>query len=206
MGLNRTSFKVLVFVAVFQGNPVTVALALSQPCQRVDRATLTAEWDPLSIVGEYRIQWISIADKPPRTSRLRLFLWKTSMRDSSTKEHKVPALDDTVMHPIYGTLVPDSGKFSKDRVARLRSEIDPMYPPVLLMTRSSRKSPTRSNEWTVLLLDTVGNRRDDVVALDGGGTGMWIRDADANGFRGTFEPWGIVMDDKGYYCARRVQQ
>jgi len=179
---------------------------LAQPCQRVDKAALTDDWDPLSIAGQYRVQWVSTAEKTPYTAKLRLFLWKTSMRDSSTNEHKTPPAGDTVVHPLYGILVPDSGNFTKHRIDRLRASVDPIYPPVLLMTRSNPRSTRRSNEWTVLLLETVSNRRDNMLALDGGGTGMWIKDSDSNGFRGIFDRWGIIQSDKGYYCAYRVRR
>jgi hypothetical protein len=101
-------------------------------------------------------------------------------------------------------MVPDSGEFDKKRIQRLRSNIDPIYPPVLLLA-----GPRRSvgvGEAGVLLLETVGNRRDGVLGLDGTGMGMWVTQANESGFRGSFDRWGIVLTDKGHYCAYRFRR
>jgi hypothetical protein len=67
-----------------------------------------------------------------------------------------------------------------------------------------KNPPMPERFWTVLVIGTVSNRRDGAMITDGAGLGMWIKEADAKGFRGTFDPWGIVVDDKGHYCAQRV--
>jgi len=183
----------------------TGAVAASpQSCAGVEEPALSREWDPRSMAGQHRIQWVSDTGMQMRTSSLRLFLWKTSMRDSSPSTHIHPAVGDTVLHPLYGVLVPDTGSFPRARVERLRAAIDPIFPPVLLLARVSTSPKVPVRDWTVLLVGTVGNRRDDVVVLDGAGLGMWVRQADSNQFRGFFEPWGIVVDDKGHYCAQRI--
>ena len=126
------------------------------------------------------------------------------MLDSSAQRHIAAAPGDTAIHPLYGVIVPDTGTFTRARVERLRSGIDQIYPPVLLLARLSPDARIPPREWTVLLLDTVANRRDNVTILDGAGLGMWIREATPNGFRGDFGPWGIVQEDRGHYCAQRV--
>lgn len=120
---------------------------------------------------------------------------------SSTRTHIHPAAGDTDLHPVYGLMIPDTGAFTASRIGRLRAATDPIYPPVLLLSHSSKtpQPPTR-----VLLIGTVSNRRDGIVDLDGAGLGMFVRHADAGEFRGVFQPWGIVVDDRGYFCARRV--
>lgn len=173
-------------------------------CPKVEEPGLSREWDPRSLAGQYRIQWVSDTGSQARTSSLRLFLWKTSMLDSSPSRHIHPAAGDTAVHPLYGVLVPDKGAFTPARVEQLRATIDPIFPPVLLLARISTSPTVPVRDWTVLLLETVSNRRDDVMILDGAGLGMWVRQADPDGFRGFFEPWGIIVDDKGHYCARRV--
>ncbi len=178
--------------------------AFPQPCPRVEESALSREWDPRSLAGQYRIQWVTDTEVPMRTSSLRLFLWKTSMIDSSPSTHIHPAVGDTVLHPLYGVLVPDTGSFSRARVEQMRAAIDPIFPPVLLLARVSTSPTLPVRDWTVLLIGTVSNRRDDAMVLDGAGIGMWVRQADSNQFRGFFEPWGIVVDDKGHYCAQRI--
>jgi hypothetical protein len=108
------------------------------------------------------------------------------------------------MHPLYGVMVRDTGSFSSARIAQLRAGVDPIYPPVLLIAMVSKNPQMPNRYWTVLVIGTVANRRDGVMSTDGAGLGMWVRDSDSNGFRGTFRPFGIASDDKGHYCAQRV--
>jgi hypothetical protein len=160
------------------------------------------------MTGEYRVQWVvDTSGYSPRiashTDHLRLFLWQTSMLDSSSRAHLRPAPNDTVAHPLYGVMVLDSGEFDTNRIQQLRSSIDPIYPPVLLLA-----GPIHSIDVGaagVLLLQTVGNRRDGVRSLDGTGMGMWVTRANTNGFRGTFDRWGIALTDKGHFCAFRLR-
>jgi hypothetical protein len=181
----------------------------SLACPTVTEPSVEAGWDPRAMAGEYRVQWVvDTSGYPPRTSprteHLRLFLWATSMRDSSSRAHLRPSPNDTAAHPLYGVMVPDSGEFDKKRIQQLRSNIDPIYPPVLLLA-----GPRRSigvGAAGVLLLETVGNRRDGVLGLDGTGVGMWVTQANANGFRGSFDRWGIVLTDKGHFCAFRFRR
>jgi hypothetical protein len=184
--------------------PGTSVTPISQSCPRIEESGLSAEWDPRGMAGEYRVQWVSDTGAQSHTSKLRLFLWKTSMLDSSPHTHTHPAPGDTDLHPLYGVIVPDEGLFTRSRVERLRAGTDPMSPPVLLLARRSRSPKVPPRDWTVLLIGTVGNRRDDAMILDGAGLGMWVRQVGPDGFKGFFEPWGIVVDDKGHYCARRV--
>ena len=128
------------------------------------------------------------------------------MRDTSLATHHLPAPRDTLSHAAYGLMVPDTGNFTKKQIDQLRTGIDPIYPPVLLLARLSNEGKPPLRFWTVLLIGTGGNRRDGVHVLDGAGIGMWIRDANESGFTGTFEPWGVVVDDKGHYCAQRISR
>ena len=120
--------------------------------------------------------------------------------------HKSASPGDTAQYPLYGVMVTDSGNFTSTRVEKLKAEVDPIYPPVLMIAHLQKNAPLPERYWTALLFGTVGNRRDGVLVTDGDGIGAWIREADANGFRGTFEPWGIVVDDRGHYCAYRVSK
>jgi hypothetical protein len=181
----------------------------SSACPAVTQPSIEAGWDPRGMAGEYRVQWIVDTSgyfprTASRTEHLRLFLWQTSMRDSSTRAHRGPAPNDTVAHPLYGVMVLDSGEFDKKRIQQLRSNIDAIYPPVLLLA-----GPRRSigvGAAGVLLLETVGNRRDGVLSLDGTGIGMRVTQANTNLFRGSFDRWGIALTDKGHFCAFRFRR
>jgi hypothetical protein len=192
------SMKRRLFASILLLGTVVFANAHAQVrCAIPAKWNLKADWNPRTLAGEYRVVWVSDTGSRRRAERLRLFLWRASMRDVSVKTHKHPPQSDTLTHPLYGDIVPDSGVFTKERVRALKNAIDPIYPPVLV--ESARGT-------TKLLVGTVGNARDGTIGRDGGGIGMWVKEIDQNGFRGTFEPWGIVVEDKGHYCAIREKR
>jgi len=201
--------RALVVLAAVQCRVPPADVPESSECPAVAEPSVEAGWEPRAMAGEYRVQWIvDTSGYPPRpsqrTEHLQLFLWPTSMKDSSRRAHLGPVPNDTVVHPLYGLMVPDTGEFDRDRIQQLRSNIDPIYPPVLL-----RAGPIQSlsvGAAGVLLLETVGNRRDGVLSLDGTGMGMWVTQANANGFRGSFDRWGVVLTDKGHFCAFRFRR
>ena len=204
MRFNRSTLLILVSLAVIECRSASPAPVARVPCPTVTESLLTANWNPRSLAGQFRVEWVSDTGSTPRTQRLRLFLWPTSMSDSSIRRHKSPTPGDTAIHPLYGVMVPDTGLFSPARIAQLRSGVDPIYPPVLLITMVSKNPRMPARYWTVLVIGTVANRRDGVMLTDGAGLGMWVRDSEPSGFRGTFSPFGIGSDDKGHYCAQRV--
>jgi hypothetical protein len=204
MRLPHTIAFILISLLAFacrSAQPIPVSVV---PCEAVKDSRLTAAWKPRSLAGEYRVEWMSDTLSPRRIERFRLFLWLTSMNDSSVERHIKPARADTAVHPLFGVMLPDTGHFSRASIAKLRAGVDPIYPPVLLIAMDIKNPPMPERYWTALLIGTVGNRRDGVMWTDGAGLGMWVREADATGFRGTFDPWGIVTDDKGHYCAQRI--
>jgi hypothetical protein len=205
MPTNRSTAGILICFAALQCKPVSANPVSSIPCPVVTDSDLTADWNPLTLGGEYRVEWMRETGEHVSTDRLRLFLWQTSMRDSSTREKTGAAPGDTATHPLYGVMVRDTGAFTSARVGQLRAAVDPIYPPVLLIAHLTKNSPLPDRYWTALLVGTSGNRRDGVRVTDGVGVGMWVRQADANGFRGTFGPWGIALTEKGHYCAERVR-
>jgi hypothetical protein len=201
--------RALVVLVILQCRVPLANVPESSACPTVMGPAVEAGWEPRAMAGEYRVQWIVDSSgyphhTSPRTEHLRLFLWPTSMNDSSPRAHRRPVPNDTVAHPLYGLMVVDSGEFDKKRIQQLRSKVDPIYPPVLL-----RAGPMHSigvGAAGVLLLDTVGNRRDGVLSLDGMGMGMWVTQANTNGFRGSFDRWGVVLTDKGHFCASRFSR
>lgn len=193
----------LSFLAAFACHLSRPAIPMAlPPCSLVDTTLLTAEWDPRSLAGQYRVEWITQTDSGSRSERFRLFLWPTSMRDSSPRRHTKPRVD-TTLAPIYGQTAPDTGVFTPKRIAALRAATDPIYPPLLLaapLLPAYRVSP---REFTVLMWSTQ-NSRGGVGMTDGTATAIFVRAADRRGFRGTFGPGGFGPPDRGYYCAWRV--
>jgi len=205
MRMNRSTAGILISFVAIQCKPASANPVSSIPCPAVTESDLTPDWNPLTLSGEYRVEWVAETGARPRTDRLRLFLWQTSMRDSSIRQRERAAPGDTAWHPLYGVMVRDSGGFTASRVSQLRSVVDPIYPPVLLIALLTKNSPLPVRYWTAFLIGTSQNRRDGVRVTDGVGVGMRVGQADARGFRGTFGPWGIALTEKGHYCAERVR-
>jgi hypothetical protein len=183
------------------------AASLPHPlaCESLPRAGAKPGWDPQALAGEYRVTWVSEAGPAPAQWRDRLWLWPTSMRDSSIVEHQAPIAGDTATHPLYGMTQPDTGRFDASHVRALRQAIDPIYPPVLLLTSANGFAWLPDNPWAVLLLGTAGNRRDGIRVTDGVGMAMRILESNAQGFRGNFGRWGIALTDRGHFCAERIR-
>ena len=194
-------FSFLTACAVSSPAPHPVTLP---PCALVEQTSLTAEWDPRSLAGQYRVEWITQNDSGSRSRRFRLFLWPTSMRDSSPRRHTRNKLDTTLV-PIYGATSADSGVFTEKRIAAIRAATDPIYPPLLLAAPLLPEYRVSPREFTVMMWSPQ-NMRDGRLVFDGTATAIFIRAADAWGFRGTFAPGGFVPPDRGYYCAWRVDR
>ncbi|HJX32198.1 MAG TPA: hypothetical protein VJ624_10170, partial [Thermodesulfobacteriota bacterium] len=57
----------------------------------------------------------------------------------------------------------------------------------------------------VVVIGSVGNRRDGGRVLDGSGIGLFVQEiTPKDGFAGDWDAWGIVAGDKGYFCAQRI--
>lgn len=200
----RSILTALIIVGAAQSSVAAQSPVDSGECPVVADSRLTASWNPRTLAGEYRVRWVSDTAATPKTEAFRLFLWPTSMRDTSSSTHRGPAPGDTAIHPLYGLMVPDSSTYTQKRIDELHAGVDRIYPPVLLLAHPPTGPTPPVRYWTALLIGTEGNRRDGVGVLDGAGTGMWIREATASEFSGTFEPWGLVLDNRGHYCAQRV--
>jgi hypothetical protein len=151
-----------------------------------------------SLVGVYDLEWHVRAKRgvrrPPRG---RLWLWPTAPTDSSLSHPDArPAANDTLVYPLFGTVVPPTVPLTLGD--SLVHTIDPINPPVILLARRHADPP-------VLLFGTVATRQAGVIALDGAGIGVWLSHLSAHTIAGTFQSWGIAMEDSGYLCARRVR-
>ncbi len=170
----------------------------SGPCSfpaDTSRATLPAL---RSLAGVYELEWHSRGEGAThRPLRERLWLWATAPTDSSLHDPSArPAPNDTLVYPLFGTEAPLATPNSAGD--SLRAATDAVDPPVLLMAGRRSNPPT-------LLLGTVATRRAGLVGVDGAGIGVWLTHVTPTHFAGTFGPWGIVVEDSGYLCARRLK-
>jgi hypothetical protein len=206
--MRLTQNALLAFVILGQNHCSGAVRSSPAPahCESLPRGDLSPSWDPRTLAGEYTVTWITDAKPAPVHWRDRLWLWPTSMGDSSLVQHQGPAPSDTAAHPLYGVMRPDTARFDARQVEDLKTAIDPIYPPVLLFTSPRGFKWLPDNPWAVLLIGTAGNRRDGVRILDGVGMGMRILEANSQGFRGNFGRWGIALTDSGHFCAQRARQ
>src|SRR5690348_14481528 len=185
----------LVLVAVPLGGPV-VAQGSAGCSFPLDTSSATAP--PLrSLAGVFALEWHSVArvgaGRPPNG---RLWLWATAATDSSVRHPgERPDPNDTLRFPLFGTVTRDVVIPAADS---LRRSTDPIDPPVLL-------EAGRAGEPPVLLFGTVATRQAGVMALDGAGVGVSLTHIGPRTFAGTFSAWGIIREDSGYMCARRVE-
>jgi hypothetical protein len=148
-----------------------------------------------SLAGVYDLEWISSSDA---IRRQRLWLWRTLPNDRSINRPSLrPSSNDSLRFPLWGNLT--SVTIPLAQQDSLRRTTDPLDPPVLLM------SPWRPGDPPALLVGTEATRRPNVLALDGAGIGLWLSHADGGGLGGHYSPYGIVVTDSGYACARRIQ-
>jgi hypothetical protein len=146
-----------------------------------------------ALAGVYDVEW-----RPDSGAvRLeRLWLWQTLPTDSARKPPYVRAApDDTLRYFLWGTLRPRS--VAPSGADSLRRITDPIDPPVLLVAWP------RSNEL-YLLVGTVTTRHPGMMAFDGAGVGIAVRQADTSGVAGRYAPWGITRTESGFFCARRI--
>jgi hypothetical protein len=173
-------------------------------CESLPRAEVNTRWDPRALAGEYQVTWVSDAGRTHAEWQDQLWLWPTSTRDSSIRQHQGVTQGDTATRPLYGAMRPYTASVDASRVRELRQTTDPIYPPVLLYVSPNGLAWLPDNPWAVLLIGTADNRRDGIVVTDGVGMAMRILDANVLGFRGNIGRWGIARTDSGHFCAQRI--
>jgi hypothetical protein len=157
--------------------------------------TLTSTIGLRSLAGAYDLDWISSSGM---VRRERLWLWPTLSTDSSLTLPRIrPSPSDSLRYPLWGTTTHRSIPLNAED--SLRRVTDPISPPVLLITPFVRGDPP------TLLVGTVTTRRPNVMSLDGAGVGLWLSHADGQGLAGKYRPYGIVVTDSGFACARRAK-
>jgi hypothetical protein len=184
-----------------EGVAVPTVLTRRDTCAPVTRTAIDPGVRPRDLAGEYLLTLVGQTPVQIVWHR-RLWLWPTSMKDVSPRTRATPQPNDTVIHPLYGVSIIDSGPVSPERSQQLRRAVDPIYPAVLVEAQQIGSTVSTELGRTILLLGP--GRRDGVHLEDGGGTGMYLKQLDWRGFRGDFEPWGGQVDEQGYYCAERI--
>lgn len=92
---------------------------------------------------------------------------------------------------------------------------EPNAPGVLVLSAGFEEG--YPNDAPVLAVGTVSNRNPvvdgtpegepiEVMMLDGGGIALWVHRVTAEGFEGRWAEWGLVVDGRGTFCARRTQR
>lgn len=164
--------------------------------------------DPHGLAGHWRVAAIAQGPlHPGKRTTGELWLWRSLASDSSRRTGVRAVARDTLTRPLYGattlrlwdvTAVPSPGEVA------VRDTVDPVYPPVLVTVH--RGILSEGTPWTniALWVESVVNRRDGVLVLDGAGFVLFLTDVDSNRFLGAWGPAGIVVADTGYFCATRV--
>ena len=169
-------------------------------------AQLSPVTDHSKLEGGYDITFVS---EGPMFAGHRvsgvLWLWRSSPADSSPSTGKRALASDTIQHPYYGATDLDLWEFTRQgsgTEAALKARIDPVYPEVLVGVRGGLPTNKVWKEVS-LWIDSIGNRRDGGLGLDGAGFVLYLAEVGRTGFRGRWGPAGIVLTDKGYFCATR---
>jgi hypothetical protein len=182
-------------------------IAHAETCKEVP--TIAASFDVgLMRPGTYKLVLVATSGrKQGASAEGELSLRPTSSLDRSPRTGKVAQDANFVVTPLYGWsdldfLAVGASVASGSGGDPAPSSRDPVYPGVLVRIGSLKEGyPPNS---PVLLIATVSNRRDDVLATDGGGIGLWVRRLDKNTFAGEWSRWGLAMSGSGYFCATRV--
>jgi hypothetical protein len=178
------------------------------PC---DAQPVEAKLPPASehagLAGRYQL---TIVSQGPQLAGRRvvgvLWLWRSSAADSSSETGKHVAPGDTVNHPYFGATnlgLWDLTAAPLQDEATVRARVDPVYPQVLFAVRGW--PPGEYTKWKELTIwiESIGNRRDGTMGLDGAGFVLDVVRLRPNGFDGRWGPAGIVGTDTGYFCATR---
>ena len=171
-------------------------------------AKLPAGSEHAGLAGRYEL---TIVSQGPQLAGRRvvgaLWLWRSSATDSSPQTGKRVAPGDTVGHPYFGATnlnLWDLTTTPLQDEATLRARLDPVYPQVLLRVRGWPPGVYTTWKELTLWIESIGNRRDGTLGLDGAGFVLDAVRLRPDGFDGWWGPAGIVGSDTGYFCATRL--
>jgi hypothetical protein len=156
--------------------------------------------------GEFSLTLVA-TEGPQRDSSVSgpLWLWPTSVSDSSPRTGKRAVATDTLRTPFYGATdvnfdavgAPVFRHGPSDPTPSPDSR-DPVYPGVLVFAGNRPGNSVGAS--ATLVIGTLSNMRDGLISGDGEGIGLWVRAFDENAFVGDWSEWGIVRGGRGYFC------
>ena len=195
--------RIIPFILVLSAAAAAHAQS-SQRCGSLVGGIQPTTLNPRLLAGTYDIEWHPTQRGEQRRLRQeRLWLWQTTGSDSSTRDGGVKAaVGDTITYPLFGVTFPGTAKDVKSD--SIRQSTDPIFPPVLLRIGWPRDTTGKTWPVLVLLFGTVANREPNLIAADGAGVVVHLDHVGADGFAGTYGPYGLALTDAGFLCARRV--
>jgi hypothetical protein len=149
---------------------------------------------------------MSVSDSmSAKRSDSRMLLWRTLPTESSVARRQHAQAGDTLQYPLYGIIVPDSGKMTARRIAALKAQVDPIYPE-LLMYSGIGETRAREGHRELWMRDGLDGPGRDSHYTNGEGfhTDFIIYSIDRDGFRGIVARY--PARDTSYFCAVRVQR
>lgn len=197
-------------VASAQGN---ARKSLRDParCDSVADTLLAVNQSIKGLEGRYRLILVKTDSVrlPNGVFSGNLFLWKASPNDSSHDGRRPrPWIDAGNFY--FGTTNVDLdaveayagyfGNFWRTKSDPIRSDVDPIRPPILGIVRTGNSNGTH---WKIfwLAVGTLANARDTGGDFDGMGIGLDVKKINSRGLFGTWGPFGIVKTGRGYFCA-----
>ena len=191
--------RILISLLVF-----CAAVARADDCEEVPSVATSFD---VALVrpGTYKLILVATSGRNQGASAEgELSLRPTSASDRSPRTGQVAQDENLAEVPFYGWAELDflavgasvGNASAGDPAPNSR---DPVFPGVLVRLVSWMQGYPR--DTPVLLISTVSNRRDDVLATDGGGIGLWVRRLGETSFAGEWSRWGIVISGSGYFCA-----
>jgi hypothetical protein len=155
--------------------------------------------------GTYKLVVVATSGrKQGASAEGELNLRPTSPSDRSPRTGQIAQDTNLAEAPLYGWAELDFLAVDAPVGNALASSRDPVFPGVLVRLISWQEGyPAKT---PVLLVSTVSNRRDDMILLDGGGIGLWVRRLSEGSFAGEWSGWGIAISGTGYFCATLVGQ
>lgn len=177
-------------------------LAQTSSCLPVSEPTKSLEGFVLK-PGKYRLTLVATSgEKKGAVANGDLILIVASRQDVSPKTGKRAYESENLADtPLYGTASVDFDSIAAP-VFDLSGTNDPIYPDVLVHVidfKGVKRQP-------VVVIGSVGNRRDGVLVIDGTGIGLFVQRISERDFAGTWDAWGLVRGGSGYFCAHAAEK
>jgi hypothetical protein len=177
--------------------------ARADTCERAP--SVAASFDvTLLKPGTYKLVVVATSGrKQGASAEGELNLRPTSPSDRSPRTGQIAQDRNLAEAPFYGWAELDFLAVGAPVGNAVASSRDPVFPGVLVRLISWQEG--YPEKTPVLLVSTVSNRRDDMIVMDGGGIGLWVRRLSDGSFAGDWSGWGIAISETGYFCATLVE-